>query len=60
MPLHITFLVVQRASSYLKQTHAHSGSYFGKLYGLIAGLDEDVVSDFDGVLNVLKTALKSI
>jgi hypothetical protein len=58
VPLHIALLVIQRTRSYLKQPHTHSGAYFSELDGLVAGLDEDVVANFNGVFDVFESIVE--
>ena len=55
VPLHIAFLVVQRARPDLKQPHAHPWPNLCQLDRLEARLHEDVVSHLDRVLDVLES-----
>jgi len=53
-PLLVAVLILQRASADLEGSHRHPRSDFCELDVFVAGFDEDVVADFDVVVDVLE------
>jgi hypothetical protein len=54
VPFDITILVLESAGSDLEQAHRHARTDFCQLDTLVSGLDKDVVTDLDAIVDVLE------
>lgn len=54
VPFDITVLILESAGSDLEQTHRHAGTDLCQLNTLVAGLDKDVMTNLDAVVDVLE------
>lgn len=54
MPLHVTVLILKCTATDLEYPHRHSGANLGKLNTIVACPYENVVSDFNAVVDIFK------